>query len=164
MGRRCQFCTNLSIRLLVNLAKREFSGSDFPRHAYYQHHPSLLDLEKSGDNGCDLCQLVIECLKATPADDSLAGWQPDLISPVCKLEDSLYAAAMPLPTSDVKVCIASSAVYLGRPIEEVSVFDALMIQVGPLEEYHEDESYQGLSPLILTLSTARGMSLTEPLS
>lgn len=156
MAHQCQYCANLSVSLLVDLAEKEFESYIFPQRASYRHHCSFENLEKSAENGCDFCQLVLECFKCTPADDDLPqDWPSEWIGPECATERSMYGIAKSLPISDVKICIASDSVPYGEPLEKVRVFDAIMVQVGPRAENDEDDWTWGMPPLVLTLSTPR---------
>ena len=163
----CRLCAGLSINVLVELARKEFAGRDMPQWAFYQHHNSIQDLESSADRGCDFCILIVECFKGTPVDaNSWPRWPPRWTGTACKPEDSMFASAKELPVSDIKICINSSHIYASDTIDQVQVFDHLLVHVGPIaahDEVSDSASFEqdGLDwdwdPLILTLTCTRGM-------
>lgn len=67
---RCSYCVSLDIQTLVELAKVELSEESlFPRDAYYQHHTSSHDPERSAHEGCDLCGLLFQALASYSNED-----------------------------------------------------------------------------------------------
>lgn len=155
---RCQPCARLTISHLVQLAKREFGGHFFPENAFYRHHGSFDALERSADDGCDFCQLIIDCFKGSPKPRNLT-WPEVWEGPGCDIEESMYAAAKNLEVSDVKICINADHVFFQQPLESVEVFDLLLVQVGPREDAvrDEDASFDGFPVLKLAFSAPRGM-------
>ncbi|KAJ4375897.1 hypothetical protein N0V83_001175 [Neocucurbitaria cava] len=137
MNSRCALCNNLTIEGLIELARIELADSVWvPKRAYYQHHNSVTDLENSANAGCDLCSLLVSCLKGNEDTDSLAAnkW----IGIDCDLEESLFAAAKRLPYSDVKICIASGEASYGDTLDSIHVLDTILVQVGPLVDLDRD--------------------------
>ncbi|KAK0707035.1 heterokaryon incompatibility protein-domain-containing protein [Lasiosphaeria miniovina] len=154
MASRCGYCAGLSIERLVDLAKTEFSAHAFPQRAFYQHHPSFGDVEQSATGGCDLCQLILECFRGTPWDDCSfwpSGWE----GPRLDIDKSAYAAAKQLDVSDVKLCINTDHVWSSQPLESVSLFNKLLVHVGPIQEDDEEDSDWPFPFLSLALSTPR---------
>lgn len=156
MTRRCQYCANLNVDLLVGLAQKEFRGRVFPKSAFYKHHSCFHDLEQSADDGCELCQLIINCFRGVEEEGYF--WPRTWKGQACDVNASMYAAAKQLAISDVKVAIDAATCYTSDEIEYVNVFDTLMIQVGisedaPLDPDAEDS---GFPTLCLTLSLPRG--------
>jgi hypothetical protein len=147
---------------LVELAEKEYEARGFPREAYYKHHESFKDLERSANDGCDLCELILGCFKGSDHD---AMW-PRTWNPPGQgdINNSMYAVAKDLDVSDVKIAIDSDQCYMSDKIDKVSAFDTLLIQVGAGDEIassDEDEEADDNFPLPLlrlTLSTPRGMS------
>ncbi|KAM3068464.1 hypothetical protein ACMFMG_009606 [Clarireedia jacksonii] len=156
MAQRCSHCASISFKHLIQLARTEFSSHTFPRQAFQRHHASFRELDASADAGCDLCRLIIECFKST----SYSGLERiDIVPTGQALEtNSMYWVAMELDESDVKIAIDSSHLYNCEPIEKVSIFDLLLVQLGPmppLDEVGSDEEF--FPELRLTLNVARGI-------
>ena len=169
---RCRFCVGLSISGLIELAEQELSGHYMPQRAFYQHHSSIIDLESSAHRGCDFCTLIIECFKGTPSDsDRFPQWPATWTDPTTReLENSMWAVAKELPASDIKICINSSNISASEDIDQVRVFDTLLIHVGPIEEINDDGNSSSFepevldwewNPLYLTLTVPRGALLYE---
>ncbi|OIW32526.1 HET-domain-containing protein [Coniochaeta ligniaria NRRL 30616] len=160
MNRRCKFCAGLSISHLVELAEKEFVSRNFPKEAYYRHHESFSDLERSASGGCDLCQLILDCFKGAEHEYT---WPREWKGSDSDLDTSMYAAAKALDVSDVKISIEADQCFSGDKIEHVRVFDTLVVQVGIDEESHRDpegdaeydDSLQALPALLLTLRVPR---------
>ncbi|KAK0649935.1 heterokaryon incompatibility protein-domain-containing protein [Cercophora newfieldiana] len=131
MASRCQLCANLTITHLIELAQKEFKARIFPKEAYYKHHKSFDDLERSAEAGCDLCQLIYECFSGTPQDDG-AGfmWPTKWKGRDLDVEESMCAAVKELDASDVKIAVDSSHAWTNDRFEDVRVFDMLIVQVG----------------------------------
>ncbi len=137
---RCKLCAGLSVRVLLDLAKEEFGSWDFPRRAFYQHHQSLHDLEEAARQGCDLCHLILDSFKGAPTEnDRPTTWPRNWLGPQCPIDGSMYAVAKGLPDSNVRVCINSDAYYSLITLNEVSMLDMLLVQVGPREIPAEDQ-------------------------
>lgn len=159
---RCQYCTGLSISGLVRLAQEEFLGHEFPHQAFYQHQPSFNDLEKAAEHGCDLCQLILECFKGSPTNqDPPYVWPDEWLGSQCSIDTSMYAVAKELPDSNVRICINSDNVYGSDAIEKVSVFDTVLVQIGPKAPPYDsddpDAEIWEFPALSLLIETSRGM-------
>ncbi|KAM7182944.1 HET domain containing protein [Rhypophila sp. PSN 637] len=166
---RCPFCTNLSISHLIDLTKQEFESKVFPRTAYFRHHESFEHLEQSASNGCEVCQLVIDAFKATPWDEALwVGTRQGRGS--TNIDLTMCARAKGLKVSDVKMSIDSSELWAGQSLEDVRIWDTLMVLVGPnydgrdLDDEDEDvkwamENWVPVLPLTLTASRGNGSSI-----
>lgn len=158
MDSRCAHCNNLTIEGLIELAKIELADTvRVPKRAYYQHHKSVTDLENSANAGCDLCSLIVRCLKGNEVTDSLAAdkW----VGTDCDLEESLFAAAKRLPYSDVKICIASGEVSYEDTLDSTHVLDTILVQVGPLVDLDRDPNEEPdweFPVLQFKLTTLRG--------
>lgn len=176
----CEYCSGLTIAHLIELAETEFSGRAMPERAFYRHHRSLRALEASASHGCDgLCPLLLACFRGTPADVKAWPDWPDWVgvtgAATCAPEDSMFAHAEErlAAETDIKICLNSSHVYFTRPLDEVRVFDQLLVHVGPVretaassngsaeEEDDDDGEAWDWEPLVLTLSTPRGMALED---
>ncbi|KAI1394353.1 HET-domain-containing protein [Hypoxylon trugodes] len=160
MPARCDYCAGLSISLLVDLAKQEFSGKIMPEKAFYQHHASLGDLEALANRGCGLCTLMLECFKGTPLDYTQAPtWRTKWTGSACKLEESMFFAANEYPFTDLKLAINSHHVYFLDTLDSVRVFDQILVQVGIIQNLDEatpdDDQHWGFDPLALTLTVPR---------
>ena len=156
MKQRCHYCAALSVSQLAELAEKEFESHFFPQHAYYEHHHSNADLEQSAEDGCDFCDLILDCLKTTPDEPHASSGKNS--ARVCEISDSIYSFAKQLERSDVRLCIISDHVYLNDPIPKVKVFDTLLIQIGHVNKVaaNDDENDQlGLEPVSLIIRTNR---------
>ncbi|RYP80892.1 hypothetical protein DL770_006050 [Monosporascus sp. CRB-9-2] len=147
MATRCEYCAKLTVSRLVELAEEEYAEqTDFPQRAYYQHHSSFSELDRSAGNGCDLCRLIIDCFRGAPEGRSLL-WPKTWVGPErCDIAESMYAAAEQLPVSDVKLALHSNAEYRPFKLDKVRMFDTIMVQIGPVEkpspeEYDSDFDY-----------------------
>ncbi|KAF5013313.1 hypothetical protein FDECE_663 [Fusarium decemcellulare] len=140
MNNRCKYCANLTIEVLVDLAKKEFEGAWFPRKAYYEHHPSFGDLEAAALTGCDLCQLILDCFKG-----SVAGPEEDYVWPEAWKDEpppdaiTMYAKAKQLQQSKVKLSINVQNAYVDMPLEEVRLFDIILVHLGPVQRVEESD-------------------------
>ncbi|RYP71114.1 hypothetical protein DL771_005048 [Monosporascus sp. 5C6A] len=148
MATRCEYCAKLTVSRLVELAEEEYAEqSDFPQRAYYQHHGSFSELDRSAGNGCDLCGLIIDCFRGTPAGFPVEGpgdfpltWPETWVGPErCDIAESMYAAAEQLPVSDVKLALRSDSEYLPFKLDKVRMFDTIMVQIGPVEKPPPEE-------------------------
>ncbi|KAI0427322.1 HET-domain-containing protein [Xylaria sp. FL1042] len=146
---RCDYCARLSISLLIDLAKVEFSSRFVPQEAFYQHHTSLEDLESSAISGCDLCILIFDSLRGTP------GHTPsDWVGHTLPVEDSMLATTQTLRATDIKIFIDAEHLFAGEPLENVRVFDVLRIHIGPVPEKCSRSIQEGAwheDPLVLVL-------------
>lgn len=160
MTTRCQCCEKLFLSDLVALAQKEFTANEFPQNSFYQHHSSFDALEQAANDGCNFCQLVLECFKGTPSRESTGDllWPKEWLRGDCDVSESMYAEAKDLDESSIKIAINSTHVYATVDLDAVEAFDALLVRVGPnecqLDPFDDD------SPILcLTLSTPRGTSL-----
>jgi len=138
MAFECPYCANLSIELLVDLAKTELSGLFFPQKAFYRHQPSLGALEEAATKGCSLCSLVVEYLKSSR--DHVNQWP-------------YYTDATQLPSTDVKIALNSSHIRINEQLEKVQVFDTLMVHIGPWEDIGEEATEEELDAFYARLPT-----------
>lgn len=151
MAELCNLCRDLSIRDLIELSKPVFSNLLPHNSRYYHHHKCFSDLEASAQQGCDLCQLIVDGFKSTS--------YPALGEGV-----TLYSALQLLPddTTNVKFTIHTSHMRNApQKVDDVQVFDTLMVHVGPGPDDRSvldfDELHEWRLELILTLTTPRGM-------
>ncbi|RYP60488.1 hypothetical protein DL769_008093 [Monosporascus sp. CRB-8-3] len=154
MVTRCEYCAKLTVSHLVELAEEEYAEqTDFPQRAYYQHHNSFSELDMSAENGCDLCRLIIDCFKGATFDppDYPLRWPQTWVSPErCDTAESMYAAAMQLPVSDVKLALHADHEYQPFNLGKVRMFDTILVQIGPVEkpqpeEYESDFDYDEMA-------------------
>lgn len=180
---RCRFCADLSIEHLVSLAKDQLEGFHlFSHQAFYQHQPSFTELEKSAENGCDLCSLILRCFKGTPsASGELAtentsqpargpppmffdDWPQEWLGAACQPADSMYALAKRLADSSVRMVLSSDHLHACKPqLSPVTgaLLDTLLVQLGPeaapCDEFGcEPPGYLVLPVLPLTLTVLTG--------
>ncbi|KAI1758258.1 HET-domain-containing protein [Xylaria castorea] len=156
---RCDYCARLSISLLVDLAKVEFSSRCVPQEAFYQHHASLDDLESSAISGCDLCTLIFNSFRGTP-QHAPTQW----VGHTLEAEDSMLATTQTLRATDIKIFIDAEHLYTAESLENVRVFDALRIHVGSVPRYSEspDEGVWNWEPLTLVLfASPTGQSVVD---
>jgi hypothetical protein len=161
MAERCKFCSGLSISHLIELAETELMSRRFPQTAYYRHHESFSEFERSSYEGCDLCEMILDCFKGAEHEYM---WPREWKSSDRDLGTSMYAAAKELDVSDVKLSIEADQCFNGDTIDHVRVFDTLIVQVGPDDEYPRDpeadedseDMIQPIPPLLLTLRVPRG--------
>lgn len=154
----CKLCDELSISSLIELAEIEFSGHCFPGEAYYQHHASYADLVSSANRGCELCELIHQSFIETVVVEGY--WEG------YTLYDAVQGIESEGLSTDLKICIHASHVYLGEGIERVKLFDTILIQAGIPEPYDDKSHYleesrdwsisDSLFPLSLDLSIPRG--------
>lgn len=128
MAPRCSYCAGVSIRVLVDLAEKEFRTGRFPSQAFYQHHASVRDLEASAEAGCDLCRLIVDHLH----DAIKTGGVQDYQSTGVALSPS--GTDEGLAESSVLMAIncdgAIPGVSLSQLNMDLTVFDEIMVQVG----------------------------------
>lgn len=135
MASRCSYCAGLSIRVLVDLAEKEFRTGWFPGQAFYQHHASIRDLDASAEAGCDLCCLILDHLHDTI---KTGGLQDD---------QSTSVALSPSGTgrgpaeSSVLLAINCDGAIPGFSLSQLkmdlTVFDEIMVQVGRPDKSQE---------------------------
>jgi hypothetical protein len=155
----CKICSELSIQTLVALAEDEFSGHAFPQRAYFSHHNSMAELEEAAHHGCEFCQLVLQCFQYTPTtEENPSEWPSGWEKPAVQNQDNMYAVAMALQDSNVKLAINAEHVFFGDTLDSVQVLDTIIVQLGPVyddTEDGDDEVWQ-FPPLRLILSSAKG--------
>jgi hypothetical protein len=150
---RCALCEGLSISCLVELAERELSGHKFPQNAFYKHHGSFAELVKSASDGCDLCQLICRGFRKTLIDEPWKGKTR---------EDVVVETESEGRSSDIKVAINAAHLYLSEGLEQVRLFDVIMVQAGDIEtmlEWDHPDYYDEIPPLELILFTSEGSVL-----
>ncbi|CAO2655121.1 Nn.00g101850.m01.CDS01 [Neocucurbitaria sp. VM-36] len=143
---RCKFCANLSISHLVSLVKAESTvkvkavEGYFPQHTFYQHHGSIKDVQTSADEGCDLCDLLVECLKgyADPSHIYAQTW----IGPSCEPNESLLAAATRSPSSDIKIRLLPRGSTHLDSLKGAQTLDTLYVQIGPSIAHQPDNELE----------------------
>ncbi|KAN0099845.1 Heterokaryon incompatibility protein (HET) domain containing protein [Hyaloscypha variabilis] len=156
----CAFCTRLSISDLIELAEVEFESRQSPRHAYYKHFDSYNDLVQSARDGCDLCQFIWSGFKNCIVDT----WPWDGQNRDEAVREIEYRGE----EIDIRISIDADHLYSGRGLDQVALFDLLVIQAGaPVIKYKENEgseesegsegSEQNISipPLLVKLSVPR---------
>ncbi|KAI1451579.1 HET-domain-containing protein [Annulohypoxylon moriforme] len=82
-------------------------------------------------------------------------------APACQLEESRFTRMEALPATDIKLCIASSSLWISDPLESAHVLDTILVHVGPVPPPQDaspksfDEE-RALDPIPLTLTVPRG--------
>ncbi|KUJ09653.1 HET-domain-containing protein [Mollisia scopiformis] len=148
----CEFCCKVSIDNLIELAKVEFSAQFFPEKAYYQHHDSYASLISAATAGCELCQLIRDAITTYKIGGSDFYWEGRTTeSAILETESEGHA-------TDLKMCINMHHLNPGGKLEDVELFDELMVQVGPPIESESDDpdEYLKVPPLNLSLTVPRG--------
>ncbi|KAI0413253.1 HET-domain-containing protein [Xylaria grammica] len=157
MSYQCEYCANLSISHLVELAEQEFVDGyfEFPSHGFYPHQPSLTDLEASALRGCVLCQLILEYLHGAegPPDSYMRMPLPYTGRAIDSEKKSAYSFARDLPRNHVRICIRASHMVADESLDRVRVFDRLVVQVGDVEDPDATPVTGSLPPLALVLKT-----------
>ncbi|KAF7867040.1 uncharacterized protein EAF02_009826 [Botrytis sinoallii] len=145
MIQRCTYCANLSLAHLIDLAKIDFKGHVFPNQpttgdlmgpfawtsslanpddspkekkpmAFYPHHKCFQDLVKSAEMGCDLCEVILTCLKKRiPGEDKES--QGD------NSDEIYWTDFSRRRETDIKISINSSHVYPDATLDEVQISD-----------------------------------------
>ncbi|TGO74258.1 hypothetical protein BELL_0296g00090 [Botrytis elliptica] len=181
MTPRCTYCADLSLAHLIDLAKIDFKGHVFPNQpttkdlmgpfawtsslanpddspkekkpmAFYPHHKCFQDLLKSAEMGCDLCEVILTCLKKRipGVDGESQGDNSDEI---------YWTDFSRRRETDIKISINSSHVYPDATLDEVQMFDAISVQVGNIGDFRSDIKNHGHSFAVptqsLTLVTKR---------
>ncbi|RYP09897.1 hypothetical protein DL764_001031 [Monosporascus ibericus] len=170
MATRCEYCAKLTVSRLVELAEEEYvEQTEFPQRAYYQHHSSFSELDRSAGNGCDLCRLIIDCFRGAPVGFVVEDpwefpltWPETWVGPErCDIAESMYAAAKQLPVSDVKLALRAD--HQPNELDTVRMFDTILVKVGPErkpdpEEFDSDFDYHEMTfpCLQLRLRVPRG--------
>lgn len=150
MANLCRFCRGLSISDLIELSKPIFSNLLPHNSRYYPHYDCFSDLEESAQKGCDLCQLIVDGFKSTA--------YPSLGEGV-----TLHSALQLLPSDKTNVKLTIHTTHMRnapQKVEDVEVFDTLMVHVGPGPDDRSvldfDELHEWRLELLLTLTTPRG--------
>ncbi|KAF7957338.1 hypothetical protein EAE96_002924 [Botrytis aclada] len=181
MTQRCTYCANLSLSHLIDLAKIDFNGHVFPNQpttgdlmgsfvwtsslansdnspkgkkpmAFYSHHKCFQDLVKSTEVGCDLCEVILTCLKRRipGEDDERKGDDSDEI---------YWTDFSRRRETDIKLSINSSHVYPDATLDGVQMLDTILVHVGNIGDYRSDFKNHGSSFAVptqsLTLITKR---------
>ncbi|KAM0426544.1 hypothetical protein ACHAPT_008236 [Fusarium lateritium] len=140
---RCKFCQELSIERLIELAEAEFGAMVVPHNAYYSHQPSIAALDASAEQGCDLCQLIVQALGSTTYnghfDFELEGFDRSLDSTVLETARGLadfYDTA-------IRISLNTMHVVWESPLSDVKMFELLLVQVGPPREVDDPLSDGG---------------------
>lgn len=131
---RCKFCQELSIDLLVELAEVEFGAMVVPHKAYYSHQPSIAALDSSAEQGCDLCQLIVQALGSTTDNDhfefELEGFDRSQDSTVLETARGLAD----FYDTTIRISINTMHVAWESPVLDVKMLEILLVQVGPPKE------------------------------
>ncbi|KAH6885023.1 heterokaryon incompatibility protein-domain-containing protein [Thelonectria olida] len=140
---RCKFCKELSIERLVELAEVEFGAMVVPHSAYYSHQPSIAALDASAEQGCDLCQLIVQALGLTTNNDRFAFG----LEGFDRSQDStVLATARGLADfydSAVRISINTMHIFEESPLLDVKMLEVLLVQVGPPKEVDDPLSDGG---------------------
>jgi hypothetical protein len=147
---RCNVCKNLTITRLVQSAKIELAGMGYVPDrpdAYFQHHSSVNALENSASAGCDLCTLFVDTLKGYEEDDDWTVSSDTWVGSGCDPSKSLFSvvkqpSAM-VPSTDIKLCIASGRSTEPEIMGGKVVLDTIVLQVGPTQKAEKDPELNG---------------------
>lgn len=142
----CKFCDGLSISGLIELAEIEFSGDDFPREAYYQHHASYADLVESANNGCELCELFHRGFTEMVVE---GGYWDEYT-----LHDAVQGIDSAGLSTDLKICISTLQVYASEGLDRVMLFDTILVQAGKPQPYGEE----------IEMDSSPDWSISDPLT
>ena len=126
---QCIYCAGLTISTLVNLVKTEPPKERFSQQAFYQHHGSIADLQRSAEQGCAFCTFIVQCLKGYT--DSHHIWATTWIGSSCKPGESLFEAAAQSPESDIKIRLLPRGKTHLDSMRRFSVLDTLYVQIRP---------------------------------
>jgi hypothetical protein len=126
---RCICCAGLSISTLVNLVKTEPPEERFSQQAFYQHHESVADLQKSADEGCAFCTFIVQCLKGYT--DTHHIWATTWVGSLCEPGESLFEAAAQSIESDIKIRLLPRGKTHLDSVRGFSMLDTLFVQCGP---------------------------------
>ncbi|TGO64774.1 hypothetical protein BOTNAR_0084g00050 [Botryotinia narcissicola] len=188
MTQLCTYCANLSLTHLIDLANIDFKGHVFPNQpttedlmgpfawtsslanpdnspkerkpmAFYPHHKCFQDLVESVDMGCDLCEVILTCLKKRiPGEDEAS--QGD------NSDEIYWTDFSRRRETDIKISINSSHVYPNATLDVVQMLDTILVHVGNIGDHRSDFKIHGHSFAVptqsLTLVTKRGRAETDP--
>lgn len=146
----CRLCKNLSISDLVDLAKPIFPNLLPHNSRWYPHYERFADLEKSAEQGCGLCQLIVDGFKS-------------IAYPALGAGVTMHSALQLLPSDTTSVKLSIHTTHMRnapQKVDDVEVFDTLMVHVGPGPDDRSvldfDELHEWRLELLLTLTTPRG--------
>lgn len=123
---RCQFCQELSIERLIELAGNGFAASIVsadPSHMY-SHQPSINALLSSAKQGCDLCHTLVEGLSSVRSVVYGSSKQQDM---------SVLERARGLVASEdtcIRIGINTLQTSPGKDLCDVSMLEILYARVG----------------------------------
>lgn len=140
---RCKFCQELSIERLVELAEAEFGAMVVPHNAYYSHQPSIAALDASAEQGCDLCQLIVQALELTTDN---AHFEFELEGFDRSQDSTVLATARGLADfydTAIRISINTMHVAWESPLSDVKMLEVLLVQVGPPKEVDDPLSDGG---------------------
>ncbi|EPE31161.1 hypothetical protein GLAREA_04128 [Glarea lozoyensis ATCC 20868] len=159
----CAFCTGISLSGLIELAEVEFASRQSPQHAYYKHYDSYNDLVQSATDGCDLCQMILAGFTSFIVD--LWPWDGQTRDEAVRETEYLGKAI------DVRISIDADHLYFGQSLDQVALFDLLVVQVGAAAIKYEEKEWKvgshgsegsegkeedvTIPPLLITLSVPR---------
>lgn len=145
MAPLCCYCSGMTVRCLVDLAKSDFRAGFFPNEHYYHHHPSFADLEQcatqTDGSSCPLCRLILDSFQSAQHDATNPTWPsrgsgstlveaPATDSPGPTATMTMRDAALKLSVSDVRIALRARHVATGAMIKFVRMFDILVIRLG----------------------------------
>ena len=140
---RCKRCEDLTLDKLSELAIREIeknaphnfrdryvvgraANGIFPQESYYLHQPSYSQLQKSAENGCEICQVFYSQCEERPTDVSSpdgSTW-PTL---GCLFRDNEARGI----ATDVRIAIDShNFTWRNNEMLDMTVLDNFMVQIG----------------------------------
>jgi hypothetical protein len=147
---RCKFCKDLTITRLVQSVKIELAGMGYApdrSDAYFQHHGSVNALEDSANAGCSLCTLFVDTLKGYEEDDDWTVSSDTWVGSGCDPEKSLFSVVKRpsalVPSTDIKICIASGRSTEPEIRDGKLVLDTIVLQVGPTQKAEKDPELNG---------------------
>ncbi|KAJ3526819.1 hypothetical protein NM208_g11007 [Fusarium decemcellulare] len=140
---RCKYCQELSIERLVELAETEFGAMVVPRNAYYSHQSSIAALDASAEQGCDLCQLIVQALDSTTDN---ANWAEELEGYDRSQDSTVLATARGLLDfydTSIRISINTMHVIWESPLSDVKMMEVILVQVGPPQANDDPFSDEG---------------------
>lgn len=121
-SQHCSVCDGLSAAVLITLAEDEYSSNSFPQHSYYHHQPSYNELLISAKEGCTLCRLIsVGFQKSLLIDNTWKGSTREEAIKVIEEEGEM---------ADIRIAITAEHLYTTSVLEDVRLFDVMMVQVG----------------------------------
>jgi len=147
---RCKLCSALTIPRLVQMAEVELAEVGFVPDrpdAHYQHHDSIEALEASANSGCDLCTLFVNTLKGYEENDDWTVSSDTWVGSGCDPDKSLFGAVQRsaglVPSSDIKICLASGHSSEKEMLDGRVLMDTILVQVGPTQKVERDPELEG---------------------